>query len=78
MGKVVCVLVCGMLGGCGTPQGTPIDVASTYTVVLCLLNCPVTAMNADEGFNTDALEQKPVHILPENVRTVRGIVVTQE
>lgn len=69
MGKYISSLVM-MVSGCAhsTP---PVDIAGTYVIVFCLINCPVTTMNADEGYNTDAMAQEPVHILSETVRAIK-------
>jgi hypothetical protein len=68
--RAATVLLAGMVSACA--PGQPPETTGIILTMLCLVNCPLTLMVADEGANTDALAQEYPYLNPENVRTRYG------
>jgi hypothetical protein len=56
--------------GAPRPGAPPIDIASAYVAMFCLLNCPLSITLADEGIATDTMPLPAIHVLPATVRAI--------
>jgi hypothetical protein len=65
------VLLAGVVSGCATAPGSPpVDVASSYVLLLCFFNCPLSINVADEGQVTDTIPLEYPHLVPEVVTAI--------
>lgn len=71
MGKVVSVVML-LVAGCTAPGGPPVDVASSYVILLCFFNCPLSVNVADEGQVTDAIPIEHPHLRADVVEAVNA------